>query len=404
MSISLPKNRETYFLILLGITFISFILSYAISNIAIFLFILYFFIDNKKSIKEKLHQIKNNKIVLLYVLFFVAQLIGVFYSQNIDIAKRKVLIMLPIFFLPAIISVEKLSKNNWNKLLNFLKYAILSIFVYYLFIHLVIEKRTLNTFVHFTLNERLHISQFYLVFILLIPILESLRQINSRNNLLINIILLLVSIMMLVLLGNKTALLFLILITIGLLIKKGIKERKKVILIVGLSLIIGSIAYQLPIVKNRISVLLKTTSFDMKKIITKNRFTITKNTLEHRILIDYLSLKEIKKALPFGVGTGDFQEKLDKQYKLVKFRFGMQGDVNNHNQYLEEFLKTGILGGFLFLILVFMLLKQGFHIRGFGLVFALFFAIASMVESYLNRQHGVVVFSFMIPFFLKKRH
>ncbi|MCL5127260.1 hypothetical protein M4I23_02485 [Algibacter sp. L4_22] len=138
----------------------------------------------------------------------------------------------------------------------------------------------------------------------------------------------------------------------------------------------------------------------METIITKNSFTQTKNTAEHRVLIDYLAIKEIMATLPFGVGTGDFQEALNKQYNTVNFKVAIKNKFNNHNQYLAEFLKTGVLGGVLFLMLVFTLWKTKKSRMGF--YFVLLFSIGCLVESYLDRQHGIVIFACIIPFFLNQ--
>jgi O-antigen ligase len=336
-------------------------------------------------------------------LFFVTQLIGLLYTQNINLGLKKITTLLPIFFLPAIISVETLNKNYYDKLLQFLKYTILIIFVLYLCNHFFIERQTFNNFVHFTIHDKLKISQFYLIFILLIPFLESIKQLINKQHILLNSIVLIASILFLSLLGNKTAFLLLGLLALGFIIKNAKTNKKMVLIMLPITLILASLVYQLPIVKNRISVIIKTTSFDLDVIKTKNRFALTKNTLEHRILINHLSIREIKKNLPFGVGTGDFQEVLNNQYKKVGFKFGMEKSLNNHNQYLEEFLKTGVLGGFIFIILISLLWKEGLINNNFGLIFILFFSVGCLAESYLNRQHGVVIFAFFIPFFLNQK-
>ena len=59
---------------------------------------------------------------------------------------------------------------------------------------------------------------------------------------------------------------------------------------------------QTPILKDRLNVFIKTTDLNLETIITKNKYTQTKNTFEHRLLINYLALKEIGQSLPFGVG------------------------------------------------------------------------------------------------------
>jgi O-antigen ligase len=406
MNFSLKKiilKRETILMVLITLIFISYIISRAINSITIFLFIGFFFLDSREQIRLKIKKIKKNKLVLTYILFFSIQLIGVLYSKNITFAVRRIEVMLPILFLPAILSTEILNKKQFYKVLEIVKYCVVSIFLYYLFYHLIIDKRGLNTFVLFILNDKLSVSQFYLAFILFIPLLISLKHLIDKKFILINSITFFISLFFLFLLGNITTLLVLLILSSFFLLKIFKVNKKISVLLFFIFLIIGSFAYQLPILKNKINVLVKTTDFNIKTIKTKNKFTVTRNTFEHRLLFNHLALKEIKKAFPFGVGTGDFQQKLDEQYKRVGFKFGMKGNVNNHNQYLEEFLKTGILGGFTFLILIFMLIKKGFSEIYFAFPIILFFALGCLVESYLFRQHGVVIFAFIIPFFIFKK-
>jgi len=154
-----------------------------------------------------------------------------------------------------------------------------------------------------------------------------------------------------------------------------------------------------PVIKNRANVFLKTTDFDIKTIITKNKYTQTKNTAEHRVLIDYLVLNEIVKSLPFGVGTGDYQDILNIQYERINFKVAKINQLNTHNQYLCEFMKTGVLGGLVFILIIFNLWKKSQNHIGF--YFVLMFSLGCLVESYLDRQHGVVIFAFIIPFILK---
>jgi len=393
-------RRENIFVALVSLVFLTFIFSYAINNISIYLFIPFFFLDSKEKIQLKLRAIKKNKLVLLYVLFFLAQLIGVFYSEDNTLAIKRTLVMLPLLFLPAILSVEQLPKKTYNKLLRFLKYVIPFIFIFYIVVHYFIDGRALNTFVHFTIKEKLKVSQFYLVFILLLPIIEALRQLQKSQLIIKNSIILILTLGFILLLGNKTSLVFLSFLYLGFAFNLWKTNKKMVVLsLVGACIVTASVL-QVPVIKNRVEVFLKTTDHSMETIITKNRFTHTKNTAEHRVLIAYLAIKEIIHSMPFGVGTGDYQEALNKQYKAVNFKAALEGKgYNTHNQYLSEFLKTGVFGGVLFIILMVVLWRTPKNNTSF--YFVLFFSLGCLVESYLVRQHGVIILAFFIPFFIK---
>lgn len=391
--------RERIFFILLLLVFTTFTISFALNSISVFLFIPFFFLDTRENIKEKWCVIKTNKVVLLYVLFFIAQVIGICYSYNVSLAIKRVTVMLPLLFLPAILSVEKLEYNSFNQLFCFLKYVIPGVFIYFLIIHYFIDGRGINTFVHFTVKEKLKVSQFYLAFILMVPIFESLRQIRKNKKALIDYIILIVTLGVVILLGNKTTLVFLSILFLGFIntLWRSVKKTAFFVTLFGVTLIVA--LSQVPVIKNKVSVVLKTTDINIDTIITKNSFTHTKNTAEHRVLIDYLSVQEIVNSFPFGVGTGDYQIALNKQYKKVNFKAALKSEYNNHNQYLSEFLKTGVIGGCLFITLLIVLWRL--PKKNMGFYFLLFFSLGCLVESYLVRQHGVVIFAFIIPFLIK---
>jgi len=393
------KTRQIILSTLTLLLLVSFTMSYAISSITTFLFLVFFFVDSKSNIGEKIKKIIKDKIVIAYILFFLVQLMGYFYSENTDIALRRIEVLIPLLFLPAVLSTEPLHQTYIRKVINIIKIFIPLTFLLLLTYHLMILKRDLNTFVNFTITDVIGVSQFYLAFILLIPIITCLKEITLGNKILINTSILLINLGVVFLLGNKTTLLFLTLVGIFFVIKLYKKNKKKsltILLIFCGALVLAS---QLSIVQNRIKVILKTTDFNFETIVTKNKYTITKNTVEHRILINYIAINAIKTAMPFGYGTGDYLDALFKGYEELKFKAGIYQKYNTHNQYLEEFLKTGIFGGFVFIYLMVLLLKEVRQNNLYSFII-LFFSFACCFESFLYRQHGVIIFGFIIPFII----
>ena len=396
------KHRESVFIVISILVFFTFTVSYALNNISIALFIPFFFLDTKLNIKRKIHFIRANKIFLLFALFFLAQCIGYFYSEDKELAARRIVVMLPLLYVPAIIISESISFNSLRKVLVVANYLIALTFLYYLIIHVLVIKRPLSDFVHFTIEDKLGISQFYLAFIIMVSILVSAKCIFAKERVIENCVLLGFSFFILLLLGNKTALIFIvILIVICFIILIRQKKQKSALALIVFVILGSAMISQTSIVKNRMAVFVNTLDFDLETIITKNKFTETKNTLEHRILINYIAGKEILKSLPFGVGTGDYQDALNKQYKLINFKKGISEELNNHNQYLAEFLKTGLLGGILFICLIVMLLFKIHKNQFYYPIILVFFVTGCFLESYLDRQHGVVIFAFLIPYFYK---
>jgi O-antigen ligase len=391
--------RQIIFSLLIVIVFVSFILSYAITNIAGVLLFVMFFLDDWVNIKKKLTQAYNDKIVRLFWFLFIAQVIGYFYSDNTEFAQKRIQVFLPILYLPLILRTEQISVKYLNKILNALKIIIPLIFAVLICYHLFILNKTINTFIDFTVIEILGVSQFYIVFILIIPILECIRQIYINNKLVFNISLLTLNVFSVLLLSNKTTFFFLLILGIGYIFKMFHQNKKKALLMFFAFGTLIILALQINVVNNKLNVFLKTTDFSFNTIVTKNKYAITKNTAEHRVLINFVSLKAISQSLPFGFGTGDYMEVLLKGYEDLKFKAGIYSKYNAHNQYLEEFLKTGIIGGSIFICLMIFLLIEINSGNWFRPVI-LFFLFACFFESYLYRQHGIYILSFILPFLI----
>jgi O-antigen ligase len=352
----------------------------------------------------KLKKAFQNRLIIFFLIFMLFQVVGVFYSSNIPQGWDRVLSMSPLAFLPIVMTSEPLSKKEYNSILKILKYIILAVFLGLLLYHIVFEGRVPGTFVHFTLVEGLGVSQFYLSFVLAIPLLAAIDDLQNKQGLIANLLIVVFCVGLLLLLKNLTSLLF-ILILWGFLIIRFFRSTQylKALSLLFFGVIIFLLSTQLSIIRNRIQFLQKTTDFDIETIITKNQYTYTKNTLEHRLLIDYLAIQTIARSLPFGLGTGDVQDRLNEEYEAVGFKSGIKFHYNAHNQYLEEFLKTGLIGGLFFLALLIYMCSKVNLFEPYYPALLFFFITGCFFESYLNRQHGVFIFGFILPFFLNCR-
>ncbi len=364
------------------------------------MFVFLFRYKIKHYFKDK--YIKKTPIYKLFFLLFICQLIGLIYTENLSFGIKKVIMQIPILFLPATILTENINKSYFKKLLCYFKYWTVILSLGLIIWHVYIDQRSLSSFVLYMITDHLGISQFYVIFIVIIPIITASIDIINKQHVLLNSVLVCFYLFFIFLMGNKTSLLFLFLMICFFLYKQKLFTGslfKKIIL--GLSIFLFFIGvYNIPLLQKRIDVLIKTTDFDIETIITKNSVTLTKNTLEHRVIINYITLNEFKNTFPFGVGTGDYQDILNKNYKKINFKQGLKQRLNNHNQYLSELLKTGLLGGLVFLGLIYVLLQSITFNNFYFTILVLAFAIGCLFESYLDRQHGIVIFAFLIPLFL----
>lgn len=111
----------------------------------------------------------------------------------------------------------------------------------------------------------------------------------------------------------------------------------------------------------------------------------------------------IKNNPILGVGSGDVEEELNKKY----FENGLERleDSNTHNQFLEEWLRGGVLCLISLVIIFLIMIKNGYKEKQtLFLIFILSMFIFSMVESILNRQQGITFFVFFssLFYFLKE--
>lgn len=396
------RKRLNIYLFLVIVFFVSFIWSYALSSIMYGVLFLFFILD-PQNLVAKFRSLATNKIVLLFILLFTANLTSVAYSDNFNTGLKNVIDLVPILFLPALCLSENLSLKDNKNILRAIKFIVLLTFVFLLVSHLFIESRPLGTFVQYAIDRKLGLSQFYISFLLFLSILQCFYEIH-KNKKYHNILFVLFLFFCVIILNNKTSFVFsIVLVFFGLhkIIKKySFKVRMIVMVLIGLGILIFTINTTTAF-KIKYENFVKTTDFNIETIKTKNSVTYTQNTFEHRLLIWHISIKEISASFPLGVGTGDYMEILFENYKAINFKTGIKLKLNCHNQYITEFLKTGFIGGICFIVLLFFLAKEASMSDYYYIYLISFFIIGCFFESYIERQHGVIIFSFIIPFILK---
>ena len=160
------------------------------------------------------------------------------------------------------------------------------------------------------------------------------------------------------------------------------------------------VSYQFPQVKKKIDITLKTADYDYDIILTKNQITLTRNSLEYRLIINKLGMDLMLKN-PLGVGTGDHQDALIKKYEEINFKAGKKRKFNAHNQYLSEGIKFGFLGFLVFIFLIGYFTYKGLEKKHLLWYCMLYVSLVCLVESYLDRQHGVMFAAFFITLLSK---
>lgn len=395
-------NRKQVFFALLCLFVVSFPITYNLNSRVIIALGLFFFLDKRANLKHKINLIKKHKLVFVMIGYFLIQCLGLIYTDDLKRGLDTVTRLLPLVVLPGVIIAEKLNKKDIDKLLNLTKFWMVLVMFYLSLYQFFIEERPISSTVHFAF-ETLGISQHYVAILLVVSIMIALHQIYNKENVIINTGSAIILVLFLFLFSSRTSIIFL-LISVAIFFYKNFRHYKlkyKFTLLAGVFFvaILGFISSKE--LRKKTDILIKTTDFDIEIIKTKNSITFVKNTFEQRIMINYASLQIIKSNPVLGVGTGDYLNVLQDEYKKLNFIAGIKGRFNAHNQYFEDYIKVGILGFIGFLILIYALFKYSYKEKSFMFYCAFAISIVCLFESFLDRHHGTAFLGFFIPLFYK---
>ena len=363
------------------------------------------------SIKAKTNQLKTNRSVFAFIIFYIIYVIGIFYSTEeaealLGLEQKLFLVGLPI----VVASSAQLSYSHVRFLLLAFVLSNLALTITDIYMatlssiqgDVIVNNFDVYTQTNFTntdstneLWERFsYIAlsnniidptyfSIYLVFSIAISLFLESGLTGSIKWIIVGwfaiFVLMLASRMGIVLLGVVALLaIFLNLNTTG--IKKAVAATLTVALL-------GSAIYLLPVTHYRmIDELLSTSS-------TLPSSPAHWNSTNLRMLEWKSSLHGIKLAGPFGTGTGGTWPVL-KQYSS-NYNLGVfSGAFNSHNQYLETFLEIGVAGFIGLIACYFLPLSRALQTKDYLLLsLSLIVCIASLTESILERAHGLIFFT-----------
>lgn len=373
--------------------------------------IAFFWLNDDVKIKTK--QAFQNKWLYVFWSFFFLHVIGYFFSNNKAEAIWNIEIKLTFFILPFLFfattfkEIEK-QKIKWAFVLGCLLLLVICIAraLYYYFIEQT------NYFYYSDFTYFLHPSYFamYLTMAILIMMLDVNYTITGKVNTprfltfkgvpeggvmfspIINVIITLFLLIGVFLASSKMGLISAILllpVTLGfILFNKGYK--KMVIALLFILIATMSLSYKLfPTPYERI-----------KKAFWVSTSTeqIDKTSAEStavRILIWKEAIAIIKQNPLFGVTPGNTNDVLFDAYKKEGLTGALSKKLNAHNQFLQTFIGTGIIGFVLLLSLTFGLAVWAIIKRHYlALLFSILIILNFLVESMLQSQAGFIFFLF----------
>ena len=106
----------------------------------------------------------------------------------------------------------------------------------------------------------------------------------------------------------------------------------------------------------------------------------------------FIEILTEKKRIFLGSGLNNSQEDLNNKYKEYNLYSGFL-NYNYHNQYIQIFAELGIVGLILFLMILFIILKEAINTKDYFLFsFIIITSVVCITETFLWRQRGMVFF------------
>ncbi len=371
--------------------------------ISIILGLINFFKSGKKFDLE-------NKIVLLFPLYFIIMSFSLFYTDNIPDGLNILQRSLSLFLFPLIFLFVKEDASTVRKLFDFLLLGlVISFFINFSIaiynsasiikggfsFEISMDDFTafLDVFVHgwnyFVGDEfsKLINPSYLSLYILLVLSYYLKNRLDTGLRTFIVVLLFLY----LFLLASIAAYMILVIMSILLTFNIKDKNRKHTMLIM---LLLGLIVF----LNNPRVFDFYSKVKDFGNIIEYDNSTSEKA----RFLSWEASVELIKEAPLLGYGIGDANDVLIEKYEELGYTYNYENKYNAHNQFLQTFLQTGVIG-FGVLVIIFILLAT--HMKRSRNEFSVFLIlfVSLIFESMLVRFNGIVFFSIVIPLLLKKR-
>jgi O-antigen ligase len=365
--------------------------------------------------KMKWQLLKKDTCFLGYLFYFGVLLAGMVYAPSFKIGWHYIESMLGFLIIPLIICCNPISPDERAKTMYVFIAALTLASLYCLVDRIVVFGQTGDThlfFYHALLEPIKHHAIYFSGFVLigivyLMRAHDSFDPIGDKKWLRISWIAYLTAIM--ILLSSKLVLVLLLLyflysFTRGRRLLLGSLQR--IILLILLAGIgIGLVTINNPVERRFSDIFRSNTQIENPKFSPATYF----NGLEFRMLlwrITYEILNE-ERAWTFGVGPTNSQHYLDEKYLQLDLYAGKPGEqsggyfmYNCHNQFLQTTLQSGVIGLIALVFLYAFLLIKAIQSRNEVFVIAMLFIFCFfLIESVLERQWGMLLFTWLVLLF-----
>lgn len=395
------KIRIVKPLFLLGIFLfsISLLLPINLRNISTFIFslIMLLLFPSIKHLK-----VLKSKLLFANTIFFFVMLISLIYSSNTDFGLTRMLVLLPIVIIPVsfyLMKVNLILITNKQLRLFYISFFVATIlFLIGIFIHNYMNGYlNQSIFIHFPTRLNIGYGKYSMhpiymslyvsiAMTLSIPLIEATKQIKQQILIIFGVVFLAFVLLML---ARKGTLIVTFLIFALYFLKK--RKHLKYNLIIGFGLLL-SLVLLFTIDPLRVRFL------ELWNAVFYNNNVVLGST-SMRIHIFDCAFENIIKHPLFGYGIGDVKYILEHCFSEHNNIFkGVY--YNSHNQYLSAWLAAGVFGVISLSGMLFYNLKNALTNKNLtSAAILILFIIIMFTENLLERQDGVMLFSFFINFF-----
>ena len=367
-----------------------------ISGAVLFLLIFSSILDFKNTKSIVKNSIKN-KFFILFISLFIIHLLGLLYTSNFRYAFKDLDIKLPLLIFPFLLLGRRIDKKTIDFILKAFVIGCLvgSIGAFSNAIQLYVQTRDISKMLYGGMQFIMHSSYFalYLSFSIayLFFKLDAEDSLFSKKNLAI-FSLIFFFIVVIIFLNSRAGMIGLGVSFLFFLVYVFIEKRLKLF-------------YFLISIFFMTSVFVFTTSnqvFNRFKVINNKTVHVSKsvsksniNQIDLRMAILTIGFGLFKESPVFGYGTGDIKDVLIEGYKKEDFIKGYDRKYNCHNQFLQFTLAFGVIGLFVFLMILIYPMLYAFSRKNYIYTFMVFLLCFNFLfESMLETKAGVEFYAF----------
>jgi len=355
------------------------------------------------NIKEKKTRFLKNQILfwLLSSVFWI-QLLGLFFSAEMDNGWFQIEKKLSLVIFPLLLSATSFTKQDFFKILSAFCYGAIIAGAFCLIRAFVLFTASGDPFDFFykSFSYFMHPSYFGMyintaVLFLLGKINNSIAEGALIKKKIATILLLCFSILLVILIYSKAAILTLGIILVCYFFKSLLFDnRRKSFAIISASLVIIFVSsiFFFPKPVDRISLAYQSLKQDNKKPNSE----VTEGTML-RVMIWGEALSLVIEKPFLGHGTGNAKQLLTEKYKQKGISFAEKSQLNAHNQFLQTGIENGLIG--ILALFALLLIPAFFAIKTKNYVamgIPALIGVNFLFESMLGLQSGIVYTGFFL--------